>query len=96
MGTGFVSSEGYIPTQYRVRFSYLVNGKKYEGSYGADSLQQAGQTFEILYDPKYPNKNTGSDFLSRSWAKWVVGGFSIAAWLIAKWLWGNQDWFKNQ
>ena len=93
LGQENFSGEGYIPPEYLVSFSYLVNGRVFEGSYRANSLQECGHTFEILYDPKNPSRNTGSDMLNNRWIKWggIIIGIGVA--LLAIWFWGDQEWF---
>ena len=93
LGQENLSSEGYTPARYRVRFSYVVNGRTYSGSYGAASPQQCGQLLEILYDPANPSSNTGYDVLNKAWVRWVATAFGIGLALLAIWLWGSQDWF---
>jgi hypothetical protein len=88
--------EGYSPPEYRVSFSYVVEGRVLEGSYLASFPQECGHRFEILYDPAQPTRNTGSDMLVNPWLKWGAGiiiGFGLA--LLASWFWGDQDWFRN-
>lgn len=89
------SSEGYIPAEHRGSFSYLVNGQRYDGSYGANSPQECGRVLEILYDPKNPSRNTGSDVLNNTWIKWGARILGIGTALLAIWLCGDQAWFNN-
>jgi hypothetical protein len=90
------TDEGYAPPEYRISFSYVMDGRVLEGSYRATSPQECGLSFEILYDPEKPSRNTGSDTLVSPWLKWGAGiiiGIGLA--LLASWLWGDQDWFRN-
>jgi hypothetical protein len=87
------SSEGYIPGEYIVTFSYVVNGRTFEGKYRASTPQECGHTFEILYDPARPNKNTGSDALQNPWIRITAGILGIISVLIGIWLWEDKDWF---
>jgi len=95
LGQENFSDEGYIPPEYLVSFSYLVNGRVFEGSYRANSLQECGHTFEILYDPKNPSRNTGSDVLNDRWIKWGGTIIGIGVALLAIWFWGDQEWFHS-
>jgi hypothetical protein len=90
------SNEGYTPPQYRISFSYIADGRVLQGSYRATFPQECGHSFEILYDPEKPSRNTGSDILGNRWLKWGAGiiiGIGLA--LLSTWLWGDQDWFRN-
>jgi hypothetical protein len=89
------SEEGYTPPQYRISFSYVADGRVLEGSYRATLPQECGHSFEILYDPEKPSRNTGSDILGNRWLRWVGGIIGIGLALLASWLWGDQDWFRN-
>jgi hypothetical protein len=95
LGQESFSDEGYTPPEYRVSFSYVVDGRLLEGSYRATFPQVCGHSFEILYDPKKPSRNTGSDMLDNRWLKWGAGIIGIGLALLAIWLWGDQDWFHN-
>jgi Protein of unknown function (DUF3592) len=95
LGQENFSEEGYIPPEYRVSFSYAVDGRVFEGSYRATVPQECGHSFEILYDPNNPSKNTGSDMLDNRWFKWAAEIIGIGAALLTIWLWGDQDWFNN-
>jgi hypothetical protein len=96
LGQESFSDEGYSPPEYRVSFSYVVDGRTLEGSYLASYPQECGHRFEILYDPEEPNRNTGSDMLVNPWLKWGAGIIiAIGLSLLASWLWGDQDWFHN-
>jgi hypothetical protein len=94
LGRANMSNEGYIPAEYVVTFAYEVNGRTFKGNYRANSPQQSGHTFEILYDSEHPARNTGSDVLQRSWIKiatWLLSGITI---LGAIWHWGEKNWFQ--
>jgi hypothetical protein len=94
-GSEGFSEEGYTPPQYRISFSYVADGRVLEGSYRATYPEECGHTFEILYDPEKPNRNTGSDISGDRWLGWVGGIIGIALALLSTWLWGDQDWFRN-
>jgi hypothetical protein len=89
------SEEGYTPPQYRISFSYVADRQVMEGSYRATLPRECGHSFEILYDPKKPSRNTGSDVLGNLWLRWVGGIIGIVLALLSIWLWGDQDWFRN-
>jgi hypothetical protein len=96
LGQESFTAEGYSPPEYRVSFSYVVDGRLLEGSYLASFPQECGDRFEILYDPEKPSRNTGSDRLVNPWVKWVAGiivGIGMA--LLARWPWGDQDWLRS-
>jgi hypothetical protein len=77
------------------KLSYVVDGRVLEGSYRATFPQDCGHSFEILYDPEAPRRNTGSDMLDNRWLKWGAGIIGIGLALLAIWLWGDQDWFHD-
>jgi hypothetical protein len=89
------SDEGYTPPEYRVSFSYVADGRMFEGSYLASFPQERGHTFEILYDPEAPTRNTGSDMLVNPWIKLGAAIIGVGLAILATWLWGDQDWFHN-
>ena len=94
LGRENMSNEGYMPAEYIVTFSYEVNGRTFCGNYRANSPQESGHTFEILYDPHRPARNTGSDALQKPWVKiaaWILGGIAV---LLGIWLWGEKGWFQ--
>ena len=93
LGNENMSSEGYIPADYWVTFSYEVNGRTHTGTYKANSLQEPGKTIEILYNPERPAQNSLSDSLSNPWIKWGATLVGVALVIIAIWLWGDQEWF---
>ena len=65
-----------VPGEYVVKFSYEVHGTTFRGWYFAGTFHEPGETFEILYDPLCPDKNTGSENQGPTWARisaWVVG-----------------------
>jgi hypothetical protein len=82
---------GYI-TEYVVTFAYDVEGRKWTGKYTTSVQPKIGHQFEILYDPKHPNRNNGVDSPMNPWLKWAVRLVVIRAFLAAYWLWGDQDW----
>jgi hypothetical protein len=61
LGQESISDAGYVPPEYQVSFSYEVNGRSFAGTFRANSPQERGHTFEILYDPQNPCRNTGPD-----------------------------------
>ena len=68
--------ESGIPGEYVVKFSYEVHGTTFRGWYFAGTFHEPGETFEILYDPLHPEKNTRSENQGPTWARitaWVVG-----------------------
>ncbi|HWZ50360.1 MAG TPA: hypothetical protein VNW54_02740 [Granulicella sp.] len=94
LGVESWSNEGYVPAEYIVTFSYAVDGRAFEGNYRANSPQECGHAFEILYDPEHPSKNTGSDVLQTPWiriAAWGLAGIFV---FIGIWLWGRKEWFQ--
>ena len=78
-------------SEYDVTFSYEVNGRTYGGNYRTTSPQESGHIFEILYNPKYPNENTGSDILPKPWVKVTTIVLGVILALIGIWLCGDQD-----
>ncbi len=94
LGPENLSSEGYLPPEYVVTFSYSVGGQTFEGTYRANSPQEFGHDFEILYDPKRPNRNTGSDVLNKRWVRLTAAALGVIAVLVAIWFWGKEDWFR--
>jgi hypothetical protein len=93
LGIESFSNEGYSPAEYVVTFCYMVNGRTFKGTYRANSLQECGHTFEILYDPQNPSRNSGSDILQKSWVRITAGILGGISALMAIWLWGNKSWF---
>jgi hypothetical protein len=76
--------ETYSPGEYVVTFAYEVLGKEYRGWYFAGSPREEGKTFEILYDPRHPKRNTGSEYRGSIWMKAaaLIFGGCLAAFLI--------------
>jgi hypothetical protein len=95
LGQESFSDAGYVPSEYQVSFSYEVNGRSFAGTFRADSPQECGHSFEILYDPQNPCRNTGSDTLNNPWIKWGARILGIGLTLLAIWLWGDQHWFHR-
>ncbi len=78
-----IGDASYEQAEYLVTFAYSVGGKTYRGQYKSGSPPEDGHTFEIQYDPRHPESNTGTDLALRPWVKaftWIVGGvLTIAA-----------------
>jgi hypothetical protein len=89
-----LSLDGYYPPEYVITFSYLADGQPFKGTYRANSSQECGHDFEILYDPKHPSRNTGSDVLTRRWGRMSAAALGIVAVLIGIWFWGKEVWFQ--
>lgn len=73
--------------EYVISFTYSVQGRDYRGKYKAGSPQEPGQSFEIMYDPTSPSRNTGTDWVQTPLTKvliWVMGG-AVAALMIWAW-----------
>jgi|HubBroStandDraft_2_1064218.scaffolds.fasta_scaffold395509_1 hypothetical protein len=83
---------GYV-TEYVVTFSYDVGGRKWTGKHTTSTPPEIGHKFEILYDPKHPNRNSGIDHAMNPWVKWVIRLLLLGVFLTAYWPWGDQDWF---
>src|SRR3954466_4122736 len=84
-----VDGETYSLGQYVVTFAYEVLGKTYRGWYFAGSPAEEGKTFEILYDPRHPKRNTGSEYRGSVWLKVVVGIFAGVFGALLIWLGNN-------
>lgn len=80
--------------KYVVAFSYKANAETFSGTYRADSPQASGHTFEILYDPEQPSRNTGSDAPMVPWVRNVALALGIGLTLTAIWLWGDEPGFS--
>lgn len=93
LGRDNFSSENYSPAEYVVSFSYVVRDQSFEGSYRVNSPQERGHSFEILYDPRKPSRNTGSDVLDHAWVRWGVRIIGFGAAILASWLWGDKIGF---
>lgn len=87
-----MSDEGYLPARYVIRFSYTVDGRAYEGSYRANSERDCGDRLEIVYDPREPRRNSGSDIMHNPWVKWGARIAGVAIVIGAIWLWRDQSW----
>jgi hypothetical protein len=91
----FPQLDGYIShTAYVVTFSYIAEGRKRSSRYTTSTPPEVGHSFDIFYDPKHPDRNTGVDNTLNPWVKWVVWLIMAAVFLTAYWLWGDQSWFK--
>jgi hypothetical protein len=74
---------------YVVRFQYEAMGTTRSGNYESTVPRECGHTFEILYDPAHPERNTGSDLSPRRAVRIAlrIGGVIlglIIAWLCVK------------
>jgi hypothetical protein len=63
-----------------------VGGKTYRGWYYAGTFHESGKTFEILYDPLHPEKNTGSEDQGRLWPRIVAWILCTAVIVLVAWL----------
>lgn len=59
--------EVYVLPEYVVSFEYHADGRIYSGKYRSGWPVEDGHSFTILYDPKNPTINTGSDSLHNAW-----------------------------
>ena len=82
----------YCPPGYLVTFSYSVDGQTFKGTYRANSPQECGHDFEILYNPKHPSRNTGSDGLTQSWVTMTAFVLVVIALLWFGWFCVKHDW----
>ena len=89
---GGLSVEDYCPPGYVVTFSYSADGQTFKGTYRTNSPQECGHYFEILYNPKHPSRNTGSDSVTRSWATMTAFAIAVIALLALMWFCGKQGW----
>ena len=88
-----LSSEGdYCSPGFVVTFSYSADGQTFKGTYRANSPQECGHDFEILYNPKHPSRNTGSDALSQSWAMMTAVALIVIAVVVWMWFCVKQGW----
>ena len=69
LGQESFTAEGYSPPEYRVSFSYVVDGRVLEGSYLASFPQECGHRFEILYDPRKTKEEHGVGYVGQSLAQ---------------------------
>jgi hypothetical protein len=76
-----VSVEDYCPPLYLVTFSYSADGQTFKGTYRTNSEQECGHEFEILYNPKHPSRNTGSDGVTQSWVTMTAFVLVVIAFL---------------
>lgn len=84
----------YPLPEYVATFSYKVGNRAITGKYVTTSPQERGHTFDIFYDPKHPDRNTGRDEPINPWVKWTARVLGIGAAITAIWLWGDRDWFQ--
>jgi hypothetical protein len=94
LGQENLSGESYRAPEYVVTFSYSVGGQTFMGTYRANSQEECGHAFEILYDPKHPHKNTGSDVLNKRWVRMIAAALGVLSVLVATWFWGKDNWFQ--
>jgi Tfp pilus assembly protein PilW len=87
-----VSVEDYCPPLYLVTFSYSADSQTFKGTYRTNSEQECGHEFEILYNPKHPSRNTGSDGLTQSWATMTGFVLVVIAILAGLWLFVKLGW----
>jgi hypothetical protein len=83
------SESDEMPTAYVVHFEYEAMGITQSGYYESEVPRECGYTFEILYDPTHPERNTGFDLSPRRSLRiaFRVGGVIlglIIAWLCVK------------
>ena len=87
LGWATWSEAGWAPPEYVVTFSYNVDGQILYGKYVASTPQEYGHTFEILYDPEKPHKNSGTDPVLNTWRQLVVLVVGIIlAWILIRYL----------
>lgn len=68
-------------TEYRLTFTYRVNGEQYHGSMRVGSSWKVGRSFEVSYDPRHPKRNTASrSFDPYDWRMYLFYG---VVWCIA-------------
>ena len=79
-------------TDYVITFAYDAAGSTVRGKYTTRTPPELGHKFDILYDPKHPKRNTGSDGPVNPWVKWAVRIVGIGIAILVHWLWGDQDW----
>jgi hypothetical protein len=87
-----LSVEDYCPPGYVVTFSYSADGQTFKGRYRTNSPQECGHEFEILYNPKHPSRNTGSDALTRSWLTMTAFVIAVIAILAVMWFCAKLGW----
>jgi hypothetical protein len=81
-----VGEAGYELAEFAIAFSYPAQGRTYQGTYKAGSPEEEGHTFEILFDPSNPQRNSASDAQTKSPLRilgWFIGA---AAALLLIWL----------
>jgi hypothetical protein len=84
----------YPLPEYVVTFSYKAGNRARIGKYVTTSPQERGHVFDIFYDPKHPDRNTGLDEPIIPWVKWTARALGLGTAIIAIWLWGDRDWFQ--
>lgn len=87
-----VSVEDYCPPLYLVTFSYSADGQTFKGTYRTNSEQECGHEFEILYNPKHPSRNTGSDGVTQSWVTMTAFVLVVIAFLALAWFCVRHGW----
>jgi hypothetical protein len=87
-----LSLEGYYPAEYVVTFTYSADGRTFKGRYRTNSPQECGHNFEILYNPRHPSRNTGSDALTRSWLTMTAFVIAVVAILAVLWCCAKLSW----
>lgn len=73
--------------EYVITFTYSVQGREYTGKYKAGLPQEPGQTFEIMYDPTSPNRNSGSDWMQSHSTKVLILVMVVALLFLIRWMW---------
>jgi hypothetical protein len=80
--------------QFAVTFKYQANGQEYSGEYVVNAEKVAlGHTFTICYDPKDPQKNSGTEkslSLHPNWRHQIVAA------VIAVLIFVTLYWFHNR
>ncbi len=60
----------YPVAEYVVSFSYEAQGRSYKGRYKSGVPRENGYSFEIVYDPEKPERNTASEDPENGWMNW--------------------------
>ena len=85
--------------EYVINFSYQVHEKTFQGWYFAGTFLEPGETFEILYDPLRPSRNTGSEYRGPTWARITACVVVVALTLLLIWLSQRgyiDEWWSNE